>query len=222
MTTTNKHYILAALLFSLPILVHFLRPTQKLADIKGELILEQAIPNQFADWHTDTSQISAVDSESGGGKVYDQVLSRTYVNSHNERIMLTIAYGSTQNHELKVHQQEVCYKAGGFEINQLTHKTLSLLNANIFLTQMYAVKGNRNEPVSYWFTIGSNIISDRFERNITVLKYLFSGYIADGYLIRISNLSNKPNQAFQQHEAFINDFLSNLPPDIAKRFLGQV
>jgi EpsI family protein len=221
MSTFNKSYLLALLMICMPIAVHFIQPSQKLADSKTTLNLEEAIPLQFSDWKIEANNFSQY-TDASRVTTYDQLLNRTYINSRGERIMLTIGYGSEQTHYLKVHQQETCYKAQGFNIQQLLHSSLKIGDLDIPITQMYATRKDRNEHVTYWFTIGNSVIGNRVERFFTVLKYLFSGYIADGFLIRISNTTPKPNEnSYLEHQKFIMDLIAVLPKTTTDRLIGQ-
>ena len=77
------------------------------------------IPASFGDWSVDKSIIPLqVDAETQAklDKIYNQTIARTYVNSHGERIMLSVAYGGDQSDNLAVHKPEVCYYVQGFEI----------------------------------------------------------------------------------------------------------
>jgi hypothetical protein len=87
---------------------------------------------------------------------------------------------------------------------------------------MYATRKDRNEHVTYWFTIGHDVISNRTDRFFTVLKYLFSGYIADGYLIRISTTdANSDEAAYKVHDKFANDLVAALPIATTDRLIGK-
>ncbi|MGD0959930.1 MAG: exosortase C-terminal domain/associated protein EpsI [Methylomonas sp.] len=220
MITVRKSYWLALMMICTPLLVYVAKPTEKMTDIKIKLNLEQAIPMEFADWKADTKLVKFVNMTTGDN-LYDQMLNRTYVNSRGEKIMLAMAYGSQQTHNLKVHPQEVCYKAQGFKIEQLLHTKMDLLSLNVPITQMYATRLDHNEQVTYWFIIGNDVISNYVERFVTVLKYLFSGMIADGYLVRVSTVAPLPADTnYRLQEQFIRDMIAALPEATSKRLLG--
>uniref|UniRef100_UPI0028AA3537 exosortase-associated EpsI family protein n=1 Tax=Massilia oculi TaxID=945844 RepID=UPI0028AA3537 len=57
--------------------------------------LEQMIPQRFGAWTVDPSVVPLQpDPEQQGvlAKIYDQTLSRTYVDAYGQRVMLSIAY----------------------------------------------------------------------------------------------------------------------------------
>ena len=49
-------------------------------------------------------------------KIYNQTLTRTYINPRGDRIMLSIAYGRDQSDALQMHKPELCYPAQGFRL----------------------------------------------------------------------------------------------------------
>ena len=53
-------------------------------------------------------------------QMYDQVLERTYVHPSGLRMMLSVAYGRQQSVGLQMHRPEVCYRAGGFRVSDVT------------------------------------------------------------------------------------------------------
>jgi hypothetical protein len=73
-----------------------LKPTNLIADQKPTINLETMIPKQFSEWKIDESIIPLqADPERKAllNKLYNQTLSRTYINQRGDRVMLAIAYG---------------------------------------------------------------------------------------------------------------------------------
>lgn len=212
--------LLAALMTALPIAVHIAKPTQQMTDQHAKIVLELVIPKQFGIWRAlDNEQFTV--SASTGEQVYDQVLSRSYLNQQGQIMMLTIAYGSKQTPNLKIHRQEVCYTAGGFKIEHLEHSTMTIREREIPVTRMYAERSDHNEQVTYWFTVGQKLIKNRFDLSFTTLSYLFSGMIADGYLIRIS--SQQPqyhDSVYQAQTEFVQALTAALPNGVYGLLVG--
>jgi len=222
--TFQVSLLLTALMLCSVGAARLLTPTAKIADQGPRVNLETMIPASFGDWRIDPgasgSVIPAPSTQAELDKIYDQILSRSYVNSRGESIMLTITYGSAQTQELKAHRQEVCYGAQGFEINNLSHDILEIGHRPVPVTRMFAVKGARNEPVTYWFTMGDQVVLSRLERLIVQVKYSFAGVIADGMLVRVSNLTPDPEAGYRLHRAFLNDLTAALDREAAGRLLG--
>lgn len=201
-----------------------MKPSHKATHANG-IQLEKMIPAQFGEWKIDPSIVPVVpspDVQANLNKLYDQIVSRTYVNNQGERIMLSIAYGGDQSDTLKAHRQEVCYSAQGFKIMDLVHTTLDFGHSAIPVTRMLAVQGNRSEPVTYWFTMGDQVVLSRFQRLMVQLKYGLSGEIPDGMLVRVSNLSAEPERAYQAHVNFVHELIASMKKEDVVHLLGGV
>src|SRR5258708_10586048 len=80
------------------------------------LVLDSMVPPAFGDWSIDPAIVPVAPPPEAQAKlerIYSQTVSRTYVNSGGEHMMLTVAYGGDQNDALKAHRPEVCYTARG-------------------------------------------------------------------------------------------------------------
>lgn len=201
-----------------------LTPKTKIADQGPRIDLEAMIPKQFGDWQVDESIAPVVpspDVQANLDMIYDQIVSRTYVDKNGRRIMLSITYGSTQNQQLRAHRQEVCYSAQGFDIHDLEHTTINVDGAMVPATRMFAIQGPRKEPVTYWFTMGDTVVLSRLDRQLVQLKYALSGLVPDGYLVRISNISDRPIEAYQEHLRFAEELFRSLDPVLKRKLLGR-
>jgi len=187
--------------------------------------LEEIILRSFGDWTVDPNVIPippAPDVQANLEALYAQTVSRTYVNSRGERVMLTVAHGGDQSNELKVHLQEDCYAAQGFDIRNLSHDTLRLHGEAIPVTRMLAVRGQRSEPVTYWLKMGDRVFLGRLDRLMVQLRFGLSGRIPDGMLVRVSNISTDPTRAFKEHEEFIGALLGAMRRGDIHRLLGSL
>ncbi len=186
--------------------------------------LEALIPKQFAEWSIDPAIIPILpspDQQQVLQETYDQMVNRTYVNTKGERVMISIAYGSRQNQKLKAHRQEVCYASQGFQVRNVVHQTARVAGADITVTRMFAVSKQRQEPVTYWFTVGGQVVQSHLQRLLVQIQYGITGTIPDGVLVRVSNISSNEQGAYQQHLVFINALLDTMPPQSRSRFVGN-
>jgi len=186
--------------------------------------LEEIILRSFGDWTVDPDVIPippAPDVQANLEALYAKIVSRTYVNSRGERVMLMVAYGGDQSSALKAHLQEVCYAAQGFEIRSLSQDTLSFHGEAIPVTRMLAVRGQRSEPVTYWLTMGDRVLLGRLDRLMVQLRFGLSGRIPDGMLVRVSNISTNPTRAFKEHEEFIGALLGGMRQGDVHILLGS-
>lgn len=190
----------------------------------GAFDLEATIPRSFGNWVVDPSVVPIVpspDVQANLDRIYDQIVSRTYVNPRGERVMLVLAYGGEQSDALKAHRQEVCYAAQGFEIRRVLNDNLRLRERTIPVTRVVAVRGPRSEPVTYWLTMGDRVVRGRLERLAVQLRFGLAGRIPDGMLVRISSVSSNPAQAFSDQEKFIGALLEGMRPGDVHRLLGS-
>jgi exosortase B len=185
--------------------------------------LGKLIPSQFSGWSIDPDIVPIAptpDVQAKLDRIYSQTVSRTYVNAAGERMMLTVAYGGDQSDALKAHRQEVCYTAQGFDIYGMRHGTLDAAGRSIPVTQMQAVRGDRSEPVTYWFTMGDRVVLGRLERLQVQLRSGLAGRVPDGMLVRISSIDGDPPRAFEAQQAFVAAILAAMPAADATRLVG--
>jgi EpsI family protein len=210
--------ILGILMVSSGALTMALTPTVKIADQQEMVDLEILIPAHFGDWKIDRTIIPLqVDAETQAqlDKIYNQTISRTYTNTLGERIMLSVAYGGDQSDNLAVHKPEVCYYAQGFEIMNIFADELLTNYGKLPIKRLLAIKGNRNEPITYWVTVGNKVVLPGLNQKLQQLRYGLTGRVADGMLVRVSSIDNDKDKAYQLQSIFIQDLLTAV--DVMKR-----
>jgi len=210
--------ILGILMVSSGALTMALTPTVKIADQQEMLNLESLIPAQFGNWQIDNSIIPLqVDAETQAqlDRIYNQTISRTYINTLGERIMLSVAYGGDQSDNLAVHKPEVCYYAQGFEIMKIFTDELLTSYGKLPIKRLLAIKGNRNEPITYWVTVGNKAVLPGIDQKLQQLRYGLTGRVPDGMLVRVSSIDNDKDKAYQLQSIFIQDLLTAV--DVKKR-----
>ncbi len=189
------------------------------------LRLDQLIPAELGDWKVDPQSrlmVSSPDVEAGLANVYSDVLSRSYVNTHGKRVMLSIAYTGGIDRQMDIHRPEYCYPSQGFDIIQKTQDGRIVTAAgDLPVRRLVARNGHRIEPITYWITIGNEAVSQGWQRKVAKIRTLFTGQVADGVLVRVSSISTDPASAFQEHEGFINELLRGLDPATRKRVGGM-
>ena len=155
-------------------------------------------------------------------KVYTQTLNRSYVNPAGYRIMLAIAYGDDQRDAMQLHYPEVCYPAQGFSLNGKEKGTMLTENGIIPVTRIQTNLGQRNEPVTYWTTVGDQVFRGGIEKKLVEIGYGLNGQIPDGMLIRISSIDPESSHAFTMQAQFADQMLRALAPKYKQKLNGNL
>jgi EpsI family protein len=199
-------------------------PRKHLIDESEKIDLERMIPSSFGGWSIDQSAIpivTAPDVQAKLDSIYDQILSRTYVDGSGHRMMLSIAYGGNQSDAMQVHRPEVCYTAQGFQVMREAIGTLSTPYGTLPVKRLLATLGRRHEPITYWVTIGNRATHVGIEQKLLQLKYGLTGRIPDGLLIRVSSIEANEAAAYAAHEQFIRLMLAAMTVDDRIRMTGR-
>lgn len=214
---------LALVMVILSVTAFALRPTQRMSDQNQHINLEAIVPLKFGDWRED-KQAGAllVDPTVTASlkKVYLQNISRTFVNSHGQRVMLAIAYGGDQNDMMQVHKPEICYTAQGFHIEKSQDATFKSDYGQFTVRKMLAVKGSRLEPVTYWVTIGNKVAVNPVQWRLERIRYGLTGVVPDGLLFRVSTIGNDVDAEYSLQQLFVDELIKSITPDARNRLLG--
>jgi EpsI family protein len=200
-----------------------LRPTHKVADTRNNVPLSQMIPPKFGDWEEvqqDNSQIINPQQRATIAKIYSQTLSRTYVNARGEVVMISIAYGADQSDSNQLHYPEACYPAQGFQLGATQLGVINTDFGDIRVKRMFAVLGNRSEPLTYWSTVGNKVVVGGKEMKLEQLRYGFKGFIPDGLLFRVSSISDSAEEGYNTQQHFVKALVANLQSDYRLRLTG--
>lgn len=202
-----------------------LKPTKYITDQGARIDLEMMIPKEFGDWKVDTTVaplLVSPDAQSALNRIYNQTLSRTYIDSRGERVMLSIAYGGDQTRALQVHKPEICYAAQGFQIGKMTKALVDTTIGQIPVMHLVAKQGSRNEPITYWIRTGDLVTRGWFEQNLARLSYGLTGKVPDGLLVRVSNISNDEQDSYRIQQAFLTAMLQGVHKEDRVRLVGKL
>ena len=219
-----KHFIIGLCMFAAAGMALALKPTIKISDAGPAINLETLIPKQFGEWKLDESLVPVQVSpevQAKLDKIYGQTLSRTYVNVAGRRVMLSIAYGANQgSDDFQVHRPEYCYSAQGYQIKKGWEDTLTYGTGKLPIKRLEAIQGSRNEPITYWITIGDKATLPGISRKLTQLSYGLTGKVPDGMLIRVSSISANADEEYQLQDQFVNAMLDAVEPTQRVRLTG--
>ena len=221
--TPMKSMLIGLALFVAAITAVMLKPALLVAEQGSKVDLETLIPKQFEGWHLDESLMplqASPDQEAALKEIYSQILTRSYVNSSGQRIMLSVVYGDGIDRQLDVHRPEYCYAAQGFEVSQYTDQIIQTLVGSLSVRRLVASKGQRIEPISYWIKIGDKALSSTFERKLEKIKQGLTGRVGSGMLVRVSSIDNDKGLAYKEQEVFINAMLKAMPDAQRKQLIG--
>jgi len=189
--------------------------------------LKKVVPEVFGEWSLDPQMALVVlrpDVEAGLAKVYQQTLSRTYMNSKGERMMLSIAYTGDIDRQMDIHRPEFCYPAQGFDVVARTQDgTVATALGQLPVKRLVASHGPRVEPITYWITVGDTTATKGWERKVVVkLRYGLTGQIPEGMLVRVSSVSGDVATAYTHQSEFIKEMLGAIDEKERKRFVGTL
>ena len=199
------------------------RPSTKSSDKGLNIQLESAVPKGFGEWSELTErnvQVVNPQTEALLNKLYSQILTRTYVNKDGYRIMLSMAYGDDQRGGLQAHKPEVCYPAQGFKLLKVEDGSLATPFGNIEVRRLNTSLGARIEPITYWLTVGDQVIKNKLDKRIAEIRLGLTGQIPDGLLFRISSIDNDTVRAFAMQQKFAADMMQAVQPAARKQLSG--
>lgn len=218
--------VLAIMMVSSLAFSYALMPTQKMADKRAAFDLEGAVPHAFGDWREQRHLVAAVvnpQTEAALNKIYGQTLSRTYINKAGERIMLSIAYGNDQGGDAtQAHRPEICYAAQGFALRNNHVDSLQTTYGSIPVRRLIAVNGARNEPITYWVTVGDKATLPGFRRKLVQLSYGLNGTVPDGLIFRVSSIQADAHAAYKLQDNFVEELFGAITSAQQQRLAGSM
>lgn len=225
MTASRRKALVAlALMGGAAALAHVATPRIRTADLDPPPDLEKLFPRAFGDWRVDTSLpviLPAPDVQAKLDAIYNQVVSRTYVNREGYRVMLSVAYGGDQSDGMSIHLPEVCYPAQGFEVRQRRQSQWVVDGHPMPVVQLVTKLSARNEPVSYWIVVGDEVVPSRTAQKLVKMRYGLKGQIPDGMLVRVSSVDIDAQRAFAQQAAYASALVAAIEPAHRWRVAGR-
>ena len=153
--------------------------------------------------------------------IYNQTLSRTYINSLGQRIMLSVAYGGDQSDGTRAHLPEVCYPAQGFRISDQVSSVLTLANRPVAVQTLMSRLGTRAEPITYWLVVGDRVAVSRTDQKLVQFRLGLKGLIPDGMLVRVSSIDPDRAKGHRLQADFLNAMADAIPEAQRDRIFGS-
>jgi EpsI family protein len=201
------------------------KPRKHWADVVGDPHYEKIIPKQFGDWvalpDRGGSVVNPVQEERLM-ELYSETLARAYVHKPTGRVlMLSIAYGKDQSTDTQLHTPEQCYPSQGFKVLQTENHDLNTSQGRIPAVRMLTALGEqRAEPLTYFVRVGDGVARGSKERNLARLNMGLRGFLIDGMLFRVSEVTKDPS-SFALQDRFIQDLLGHVSPPVRERIIGK-
>jgi EpsI family protein len=219
----RKSVIISLLLLSALFLGNNLKPKLKPIDLAEQPDFERIIPKEFADWRVvDDVPVIIADPQMQQNidKLYAQTVNRSYVNTNESVIMLSLAYGLDQRDSMQVHKPEVCYPAQGFVVNKEWNQFFDTGYGTIPIKFLDTNLSNRREYVTYWILLGDEVVSGGFDKKMKQLSYSLLGKVPDGLLFRVSSIGSVEQKELSIQREFIKELLSQIKPNERRLFIG--
>ena len=220
-------YILLSLLLMAGSLLmsEWMKPSKLWADVLGEPNYELIVPKAFADWvelpNAGRVVVDPVQAENLA-RIYTETLSRTYVHKPTGRmIMLSIAYGRNQSSDTQLHTPEQCYPSQGFTVQDQSDQTVSTRFGDLKSVRMKTRMGERTEPLTFFVRVGDKVVRGSKERNLARLSMGVKGYVVDGMLLRVSEMSRDVDRSYALQNQFIQNLLDSVSAQGRRALIGE-
>lgn len=186
--------------------------------------LNVMIPQVIGEWRVDPDVIPlqvSPDVQATLSKVYDQTLSRTYINPLGQRVMLSIAYGGDQSRGVQAHKPETCYAAQGFNVELVGNKPFLFAGRSIKARRLVGKISQRIEPITYWMRVGDTTVYGGLGQTLKRVELGLKGYVPDGLLFRVSSIGQDRSEAFDMQQNFVKSLLENVDESTQKLLIGN-
>jgi EpsI family protein len=220
-----------AAVLALPLLWFELRPALGAGNPQPDL--QAILAHEPAGWRARQKLEEVVDPRWSPATqaAYDTVVMRQFVRADGAEVTLLVTW--SRDGRLRAgHDQEICYRAGGFAVSRMRTETLPAGAAGLGVTSFTGERGNFAEDVVYWRVTGGRldpVESDKGElkgKDILVqrlhrLRHMLSGDVPDNVMVRVSTRRPAHMPPAQVNETFVKGLLQALGPSERQTILGR-
>lgn len=192
-------------------------------DLLGKANLEELMPHAFGAWKAeDIGALVAPPRENSlEDKLYNSVVSRVFSRNDGATVMMLVAYGKAQTDLLQLHRPEVCYPFFGFTVTDNHPETIPISpQVAVPGRALTASSYNRTEQILYWARVGEYLPQSGNEQLLDRLKSQAAGFIVDGVLVRISNVTAEADDGLAINIDFARQLVEALPKPLLAPLLG--
>jgi EpsI family protein len=200
------------------------KPVKHWSDAIGTPHYADLMPKSFGDWqaleNAGRAMVNPV-QEQRLMELYTETLARAYVNKRTGRvIMLSVAYGKDQSSDTQLHTPEQCYPSQGFKVVQREDRDIQTAYGTIPAVRMLTELGDqRSEPLTYFIRVGNGLVRGSKDRNLARLNMAVKGYLVDGALFRVSEVT-RADDSLALQEQFIKEMLASMSSQARGRVMG--
>ncbi len=191
--------------------------------------LERLVSQHPPDWKMVGHQ--RIDDFSWGKSVFSQhdiVATRTYQHTDGRKVSVVMAWSGDGLNFQKIHEQQVCYKASGFEVSPLHIVSILTGTGSIDAMAFTAIQDARKDDVAYWMVIDGIRERDIDKRNPIVRQFLqllylpsfFRGELPDILMVRVSSVRLANGQPTTDHIDYIKEWLKTISSADRQRITG--
>ncbi len=191
--------------------------------------LERLVSQHPPDWKMVGHQ--RIDDFSWGKSVFSQhdiVATRTYQHTDGRTVSVVMAWSGDGLNFQKIHEQQVCYKASGFEVSPLHIVSILTGTGSIDAMAFTAIQDARKDDVAYWMVIDGIRERDIDKRNPIVRQFLqllylpsfFRGELPDILMVRVSSVRLANGQPTTDHIDYIKEWLKTISSADRQRITG--
>lgn len=185
--------------------------------------LEKMVPDQLGSWRYASNEgVILPTADELRDRLYDNIVSRTYLAPAAPPVMLMLAYNSEQDGVLQIHRPEACYKAGGFALTPPTPVAVTVApGRTIAATQFAATAPDRLEQVLYWTREGDRIPNSWLGQKRDLLLANLEREVPDGMLVRVSTLLTEAAAGQRLLGDFVHALLAASPARLRELLIGS-
>lgn len=182
---------------------------------------EDLVPKQVGEWRfAEASGVVLPPPDTLRDRLYDNLVTRVYLNAPYPPIMLVLAYKYMQDGIIQVHRPEVCYPASGFSLDSERSIALDLADTSVPAKAFVARRDQRIEQVLYFTRLGVEFPLSWIEQRTAVLSANLAGEIPDGLLGRVSIIHPDQSIAIRLLAEFLSRLAADGRPGLRDLLLG--
>jgi len=218
----RRDILIGASCFAAAGTAYAMKPRNRM-DMLGKAKLDELMPHAFGAWKAEDVGALIAPPREGSleDKLYNTVVSRVFSRQDGATVMMLVAYGRAQTDLLQLHRPEVCYPFFGFTVTDTHPQTIPITpQVTIPGRALTASSYNRTEQILYWARVGEYLPQTGNEQLMARLRSQLAGFIVDGVLVRISNVTTEADDGLAINLDFARQLVAALPRPLLAPMLG--